>query len=519
MKRRNFLKTTAATALPVSVNGLGISSLAKSSLFDFINGDNDRVLVLVQLGGGNDGLNTIIPLDQYDRLANVRSNVIIPENQLLGITPEVALHPEMTGIKSLFEEAKLNIIQSVAYPNQNRSHFRSTDIWTSGSASDEFLDTGWMGRYFDSQYPEYPTGYPNDDCPDPFALTLGFVVSETCQGMASNFSGAVFDPYSATSLIVADDNSSGDGTCYEVEIDFLRTAAQQTNLYSTQIVAAANAGNNLATYPENNRLSEQLQAVSLLVSGGLKTKVYVVSLGGFDTHANQVVDGDPARGEHAELLEELNAAITAFQEDLQLLGIDKQVLTMTFSEFGRQIGSNGGFGTDHGTAAPMMFFGSCVNAAILGANPEIPEQVFNQEGVPMQFDFRSVYGSVLMDWFDVPETLIRELLYEDFQHLPIVAPCDSVATDQPVYLSDAIDTYHYPNPFSNWLVIGFTVPAGRVKVSVYDAVGREVAVLTNQHFSAGTHEVQLEGHRLEKGNFFYRIQTDHGVKTKAVVKQ
>src|SRR5690606_27957596 len=139
-------------------------------------------LVLIQLNGGNDGLNMVIPLDQYSGLTSVRGNLVLPESSVLALTDLTGLHPKMTGLKTLFEEEKLSVIQSVGYPDQNRSHFRSTDIWTTASDSDEYLTTGWLGRYLDLKYPGYPVGYPNEEHKDPFAITLGTVVSETCQG-------------------------------------------------------------------------------------------------------------------------------------------------------------------------------------------------------------------------------------------------------------------------------------------------------------------------------------------------
>ncbi len=518
MKRRNFLQTASTASLPVLLNGFNLGTVAKSSLFNYINNDSDRVLVLIQMDGGNDGLNTVIPIDQYDNLANARPNLIIPQNQILNLTPEVGLHPEMTGIKSLYEDARIAIVQDVGYPNQNRSHFRSLDIWNTASDADEFLKTGWLGRYLDTEYPDYPDNYPNETCPDPFALTVGHIVSETCQGIASNFSGAVMDPFSPANLIEAGENEVGFGTCYANEINFLKEEIAKTNAYSERIVAAAENGTNLAEYPQSESLAQQLKTVALLIAGGLQTKVYIVNIGGFDTHANQVEEDDTTSGNHANLLRRLSNAIKAFQDDLGMLGIEERVLGMTFSEFGRQIRSNFGLGTDHGNAAPLMVFGACVNPSILGDNPEIPEEVEIQEGVPMQYDFRSVYGSVLMDWFEVPEAQVRELLYEDFQHIPIIQGCDLVDTKDISEAQSGLDTYHYPNPFRDWLTIGFTVKTSRVRVSIYDTIGHEVKVIADQQFLEGTHELKIETRDLTSGNYYYRIESGNQVKTKPLVK-
>lgn len=518
MKRRNFIQTTAATSLPILLKGMGLSALPKSSIFSAINGESDRVLVLIQMNGGNDGLNTIIPLDQYDKLAAFRSNILIPENNLLSLTSETAMHPAMTGLKSLYDDAKLGIIQSVGYPNQNRSHFRSSDIWTSGSHADEFLTTGWMGRYFESKFPNYPEDYPNDDCGDPFALTIGSLVSETCQSSSSNYSLALTDPFSPTELNITEPGQIPTDTCYGYELNFVQQAILQTNAYADTVLNAANNGANLATYPEGNTLAEQLKIVSLLIAGGLQTSVYIVNLGGFDTHANQVVEGETTTGEHALLLQTLSDGIAAFQEDLKLLGLQERVIGMTFSEFGRRILSNDSLGTDHGNAAPLMVFGSCVNAAILGASPEIPDQVDILDGVQMQFDFRSIYGSVLMDWFGVTEEDVKNLLHPEFQHLPILQVCNTTSTTDPNSFVEEMDAYNMPNPFSNTTEIIFTTKNEWAKISIFDPIGQEIRVLASRQFSEGEHRITFEAHGLAAGNYYFRIVTKDRMKTKLMVK-
>ena len=267
----------------------------------------------------------------------------------------------------------------------------------------------------------------------------------------------------------------------------------------------------------NNDLAQKLKVVARLIAGGLQTKVYVVSIGGFDTHASQVTGSDTTQGEHADLLAEMSQAICAFQDDLEELGLEQRVLGMTFSEFGRRIRSNDSLGTDHGTAAPMMLFGSCVNSGVLGENPIISPDVDVQEGVPMQFDFRSVYGSILMDWFDVEEQTIKDILFDDFQHLPILSNCESVNAKD-ILKEGELEFNAYPNPFDQTTTIEFTVKSGWVKISLFDVIGSELKVLTNQKFTAGKHQILMEGHDLAAGSYYYRIQTDYGQKTKRLVK-
>lgn len=518
MKRRNFLRAASSTAaaLPFLLNGMSVQTMGRSALFNGMNTDNDRVLVLIQLNGGNDGLNMVLPLDQYGALAQVRSNILLPENSLLNLTDSLAVHPKMAALPNLFSDGKMGLVQSVGYPNQNRSHFRSTDIWTSGSPAEEFWDDGWLGRYLDSLYDDYPNGYPNESHPHPFAITMGSNISETCQGMSTNYSLSLSDPFSLTPLLEGEGGALPD-TPYGDELSFLRTAIAQSNAYGEVITEVANQGNTMATYPEGNKLAEQLRNVALLISGGLKTSIYVVTLGGFDTHAAQVLEGDTTEGEHAELLKELSEAIAAFQQDLSALDLEERVLSLTFSEFGRRIRSNGSAGTDHGTAAPLLLFGPCVNPQILGHNPEIDPEVGNSEGVPMQYDFRDIYGSVLIDWFEVEEDVVRNLLYQDFTHLPIIQGCTVSSTEDDPLVA-AIDVNVYPNPCSDYLNIVFTSENENIRLDVYDAIGTRVKTICNKRLAAGEHRLKADLAGLAKGVYFIYMQKGSQVKSKRFLK-
>ena len=517
MKRRSFIKRSSTVALPLVLGGINVEAI-NNPFFNAFEGDDDRVLVMIQLGGGNDGLNMIIPKDQYSNLVEVRSNIIIPESQILDLTDTVGLHPVMGDLKTVYDQGKVGIIQSAGYPNQNRSHFRSSDIWHSGSSAEEVWTTGWLGRYFDTVAPNYPTGYPNENFPDPLAITIGSSVSETCEGDGGNFSLALADPDNLTALSTPINTDSPD-SCFGDKMDFLVTSIIQTNAYNDVVEAASENGNNLSTkYTDENKLANSLKVVARLISGGLKTKVYVVNLGGFDTHGDQVVEGATTTGEHADLLQELSEAICAFQDDLQLLGLDERVVGMTYSEFGRRIRSNGSVGTDHGTAAPMILFGSCVNSGIMGNNPEISVDVDNQEGVPMQFDFRSVYGSLLVDWFGLETSTVQSLLFEDFQYISLLLDCSDTTPIKEVLVADQISIEVFPNPFSQTVTVQFTVPKGHVKISLFDVLGSQLKVITSQQFNAGTHTLQMDTSQLATGSYYYHIQTDHSRQVKRVVK-
>ena len=515
MKRRNFLKSSAI-GLPLLMNGFKLSTISRSALSSAVN-NTDKVLILIQLNGGNDGLNTLIPIDQYSKLVGLRSNILIPETDILNIEDKNGFHPSFEGMKNIYNDGKLNIVQDVGYPNQNRSHFRSLDIWNTGSSSsDELTSTGWYGRYIEDLHPDYPEGYPNGDCPDPFAISLGYTVSETCQGTALNFSTALIDPDTLSTILESEEGFIDPNTCYGSELQFVRQSVKQTNAYTDTISSASDLGNNLIDYPDTD-LAQQLKIIARLVSGGLQTSIYTVYLGGFDTHANQVAGNGSQSGSHGYLLQTLSDAIAAFQTDIEMLGVDNRVVGMTYSEFGRQIKSNNSLGTDHGTAAPLFVFGACANGGIIGENYEIPADVPNQAGVPMQYDFRSVYGSILMDWFGVEEAQVKDLLFEDFQHIPIINENCTVSVDNPIIVN-TIQSYNYPNPFEHWTTIHFNSLGENIKISVFDTLGHEIKVVTSQHFPSGEHKIQVDLSAFPAGIYHYRIVSKYAQQTKNLHK-
>jgi len=508
MKRRKFLQSSAALSIPVALNGMSVAHLPYLAPLGNLEEESDRVLVLVQLIGGNDGLNTLIPLDKYDRLMELRGDIMMPQSQVLGIDNDMGLHPQLSGLKSLYEEAQIGIVQDVGYPNQNRSHFRSTDIWTSASAATDLEATGWMGRYFDEAAPGFPEAYPNPDNPDPFALAIGNTISATCQGVVANYSMAINDP-SSISTLVESEGGSLPNNYYGKQLAYLRNTITQSNAYSVVLREAAEKGMNQSSlYPEKgaNKLADQLKTVAQLIAGGLKTKVYVVSLGGFDTHSDQVIDGDPTQGRHATLLDTLSEAITAFQDDMNLLGLNERVLGMTFSEFGRRIRSNGSFGTDHGTAAPLLLFGNCVQSGILGTSPEIGAEVGVQTGIEMQFDFRDVYGSLLQDWFGLEVETIQQVLFPDYQYLPLVNDCSSLSTSTSNYwLERSVEIY--PQPARDHLRIQFTNPnPGPGILLIHDLQGRLLKSYQLGNLPKGEHSIPLRVNDLPRGSYLLRLR-------------
>ncbi len=514
MKRRDFLRNTIpATLLPSLLNGFSFRAFAGSPLMQALTSAtlNDHALILIQLNGGNDGLNTVIPLDQYSNLSLARQNILIPDTQVLQLNgyTDTGLHPSMTGMQQLFNDGKMNIIQGVGYPSPNFSHFRATDIWLTGSDSSQVLSSGWAGRYLNYEYPNFPTGYPNATMPDPLALQIGSTVSLALQGPTSSMGMAISDPTSFYNLINGVQDPAPNTNAGK-ELTYIRQVAQQSTQYSTVILAAANnITQQSSMYPVagNNSLADQLKIVARLIAGGLKTKIYMVNLGGFDTHSSQV-DSTTTTGTHADLLSKLSEAITAFMDDVVFLNIEDRVLGMTFSEFGRRIMSNSSDGTDHGAAAPLFVFGKDVQQGILGSNPVIGPSVSVNDNVPMQYDFRSVYASVLQDWFCVPSTDLSTVLLQNFQTLPVIqsSACTSVGIHDLNQEAGINLIDNYPNPFTESTYIDYTTNGGHTLVQVFDNEGKLIRTLADGEYPAGKYKVRFENENYSTGVYYARLQ-------------
>ncbi len=519
MKRRDFIRNSMLASIPLTLGGFPLFGISKINAA-FSGGDNDKILVLVQLQGGNDGLSTIFHVGQYDNLQAVRGNIILPKNNILNFHNDYGFHSAMQGFKDIWQMGNLGIVQNVGYPNQNRSHFRSTDIWNSASSAEEFDSTGWVGRFYDLNHSDYPTGYPNSDCPHPFALTMGKIVSETCQGINANYSLSLLDPFNpGTALVSAEGNIPAN--CFGDSLSFVNETVTQTNAFASVISAAANAGNNLSPKWTNltSELSKKLKNVARLIAGGLETKIYVVQIGGFDTHDNQVVDGATTTGIHSELLKELSDAICAFQDDLNLLKVNDRVIGMTYSEFGRRIRSNAALGTDHGTAAPLFLFGSCIENQILGDHPEIDKQVGIDDGVPMQYDFRDIYGTILQNWLGLNAIDASHVIHPNIQLLPLFkSGCLTTTSDNQFNNEEPLDIQLYPNPANSFVNIELPDLIGRIKVVVFDGKGGVVNSFEMDKSSSLNRIINLNIGGYPTGSYFVYVENRGIRKVKKFIK-
>ncbi len=304
-----------------------------------------------------------------------------------------------------------------------------------------------------------------------------------------------------------------------IELTYIRTIARQTNAYAERIVAAADRVPQQAGYPANNPLADQLKIVARLVKGGLKTRIYMVSYGSFDTHASQVDASDTTTGNHAALLKNVSDAIKAFTDDCQFLGVQDRVVGLTFSEFGRRIKSNSSVGTDHGAAAPMFLFGKQVIPGVTGTNPVIPGGATVNDNIPFQYDFRSIYASVLEKWFCVPPETLQAILFENFQSLNIIsdASCTGNTNDPNQNAGDILIT-NYPNPFTETTTIKFTTKGGHTLVQIIDMLGRVVRTAVDADYTAGSYTASFDAAGMANGVYYARLQNGSTQQVRPMLK-
>ncbi len=423
MKRRDFLHnlshaTAAGLMLPAFARTMNLSDSNSYLAQTYSRG---KILVLIKLNGGNDGLNTVIPLDQLSPLSSARPHVILPENKILNLNSnDLGLHPELTAFQNLFNEDRLKIIQNVGYDVPDFSHFRSMDIWESASDYNQFITSGWMGRYIENQHPNYPESYPNTNYPHPLSIELGSP-SLLLTGKKAFTSFVARDPENFQEIINEFDNNYDTSSYAGTKLDYIQLVGKQSNIYGEILRDVYNNGQAANAF-NNSDFSQQLEIVTKLISGGLNTRIYMVELGGFDTHDTQVDINDHTLGNHSVLLKQLNDGIAAFMANMDAIGRSDDVLMMSYSEFGRTIVSNGSRGTDHGTAAPLFVIGNKVDPSILGDNPVIPANAEWQDNLATEFDFRQVYSSVMNQWLTINPTTEEDVLFRKFDQLQIIQP-------------------------------------------------------------------------------------------------
>lgn len=522
MKRRSFLKAVSAVTIPVTVDNMSLSALAPQSAFARLLAmatATENVIVIIDLNGGNDGLNTVIPIDQYSNLSKARSNVLIPESKVLSLngTTKTGLHPSLTGLRNLYNNGKLHIVQNVGYENQNYSHFRSSDIWFTASDSDEYLSSGLAGRYLNLEYPGFPNGYPNVDVPDPLGIQVGSLLSVFFQGPSAQMGIAINNPDDVFNLVPGISDAAPSGYPGD-QLSYIRIVAQQTSSYTKTISDAAKKVTSQGTYPDTD-LARQLKVVAKLIAGGLKTRLYMVSMSGFDTHSVQTEKTDTSKGIHANLLATLNDAIVAFQNDIEGLGVADRVVGLTVSEFGRRIKSNDSQGTDHGAAAPQFIFGKPVDGGkITGTNPNIPSSVTVENNLAKEHDYRSLYATLLRDWLCLSDADVETILQEQFDILPLIKNSCSTSGVHHLRYEGIQLLSCWPNPFSDDIQLNYKGDGTHTIIELTDYSGKLILKMVDEDPASGDHIKRFNLGYLPSGQYILRYMSLHHMQSIFITK-
>ncbi|MEN1784570.1 MAG: DUF1501 domain-containing protein [Bacteroidota bacterium] len=528
--RRSFMQ-----ALGIAGSGsmfLGHSMLSASGpspLMAAVNtSETDNILILIRLNGGNDGLSTVIPVQQYDTYANQRPNIYIPESKVLKLTDDFGIPSYMNALEPLWGEGQFKAVHGVGYEGQSLSHFTGSDIYantdltTTGFSG---LNTGWMGRFFEDRYPDYLINPPEA----PAAIQIGSISNLVFQGEETNYAFVTnnvdqLEEIAQTGSFYDIANAPFDACMYGDQLRFLRGVANTTYEYAGKIHEAYARGQNQVEYQDNG-FAQQMALLARLIKGNLGTKVYMISMGGFDTHGNQ-----PRA--HERLMSTLSVAVNNFYEDLAFTEQDQKVLSMTFSEFGRRIFENGSLGTDHGKAAPTLFFGTGLNgSAFVGNHPSL-DQPNSRGNLEYTMDFRNLYGTVLAEWLCVPRAAVEQhLLGYQYQAIDLGFNCsgevfdDIVMDNDPPILpetpprqseddatpdqlnAEVVHRPYYPTENSPHIYLEMPFSA-HVDIQLYNILGQRVGTVFNEMVMQGAVDINIRQQlrdTLSTGKYIYQI--------------
>ncbi|MEW4923048.1 DUF1501 domain-containing protein [Algibacter sp. 2305UL17-15] len=538
MKRRNFLKLSA-TASVIGLTPFELQAALKSVLpYAACPDISNRKLVLINLAGANDGLNTVIPINEYDTYSNLRPNIKVSNTDYieldttLGLNQQIGLNPALTGFKSLYDSGLLRIMQSVGYPSQNKSHFKSTDLYMGGNDGNSTLngaETGWIGRFMEQFYADFILEtYPLAVEIGSNKTSLGFH-GEEAHGMSLNITGQ--DPagfYNILNGLGGEPPANIPNSDFGDQLRFINNTDALSNTYAEAISSAFNNGQNDATYPDTD-LANQLKTVARLISGDLGSKVYMVRISGFDTHNAQIQTSGNVAGKHYDLLDQLSGAVKAFVDDMQSQNLADDVVGLTFSEFGRKAAENGNLGTDHGEIAPMFLFGTPVAGGVSGTNPDLTEATSanNWQIQTVQYDYRQTFATLLQDFLGaensiIDNTFFNHSLNDSFTNLklpeilknPLTSDCyQALSTEE--QLKAERDWLVYPNPFTDTINFASINTYTDISYKLFNASGLEIMnrtdVITNGKLS-------LNLMHLSSGIYFCAIKTGNSQEVHKLVK-
>ncbi len=508
MKRRQFIRNMAyGSAAGMTLGGVPLKMLAANSGLVQLAAEstNDKVLVFIQLHGGNDGLNTLIPVSQYSDYYNLRPNIAIKPSGTRSYievdnsveeNARVGLHPDMLAFKEMYDQDKVAIIQNVGYDHMNLSHFRGRDVvFMGGDESGEHAyNSGWMGRYLDNIYPGYPDAYPSESMLDPIGIELSGTLSlafhrENGIPIGLNI-GSPEQFHQLISSVGVDPPILFPASHAGEELKYIMEFEKKSNQYAGRLKDVYNAASESAIdyrtgYPyaspgRANNLASQLELIARLIAGGVKTKIFLCRIGGFDTHGEQVEEYDSSLGHHAALLYNMSTAIQDFYSDLNARGIEDKVLSLTFTEFGRRAYSNDSYGTDHGTATPVFVFGTKLNSGIYGINPGLKPEDLHNGNLVYNIDYRQIYTSVIQDWFEGDDAALISTGFDEWVNtrLPVVA---TTGTSAYTPGKNPTSIHLYPNPVQDAMHIQYNLEfRGEVILHVIDSAGRKVKSMSQE---------------------------------------
>ncbi len=463
------------------------------------SGGNDRVLVLIRLDGGNDGLNTVIERGN-NFYYNNRPTLAVPETKIWALSPEYGMPNETAALQNFWADGAMKVLFNVGYPEPNYSHFRSYDIIASGSDSDKVVPTGWLGRFLDNEYAAFLDAPPTT----PPALQIGNQSNLIFKGDAASMGLAISSPtefYQIAQSGQLYDISALGNTPRELELAFLRQTANAAFRYATSIKNAYGRGKNQVDYPKNSYLAEQMAIVARLIKGNLGTRIFMVEIGGFDTHGNQAT-------QHARLMKELADTVRAFYDDLGFGNSDwgKKVLGMTFSEFGRTIFENASNGTDHGWGTHSLLFGGEIGSGFLGQYQDMsnPDPYTDP---PFSLDFRDLYATVLQDWLGANPDVVQYVMGKPQPILTgLVPPAPQLLGDN----GKCALLGHNPSPTKPGVVeIKYSMMQdGNVRLQILDRAGQVLRTLVSEFKPRGSYifEFKASDFYLPNGGYQYRLQ-------------
>jgi uncharacterized protein (DUF1501 family) len=446
MNRKEFLRLTSKAAIgtPFLLNGMTAQVLNNYIDMPMLaNNVNDRVLVIVRLAGANDGLNTVIPISQYSNYQILRPNIHIKDtgvNKYIELDTTLqsdklsGLHPTLTGFKDLYDSGKMAVVNGVGYPTPNFSHFQSQNTMFAGKdgTNNTSLNSGMFGRYLAALYPGLANN-PTPDKQDPMAIQFG--TTNPCMFYGHDHEIGI--EYNATSLETGLFNQLSMARSmntftseYDELLQYIQATEKVMDVYYNRIQNVFNAGVNSATSYPDTSLAKQLKTVARMIKGGSKTKIFQVTLGGFDTHASQTVSGSSHTGAHANLLATMANAIKSFQTDINNLGLENKVMTVSFSEFGRRVRENGNLGTDHGSLSPFFVFGSSLNPGVYGTHPVFTNNTdFLYNDSELKYDYRQLFATLMQDWLGANDIIMQEAELSDFStqanKIPLIKTADN----------------------------------------------------------------------------------------------